>query len=836
MNKKFLSAILFGALMVTSTGTFVSCKDYDDDIDEINGKIDKIETTLSELESKIGDKGVTSVTFDEKTGVLTVVDGTGTKTYTIKTTAPDVDEVTITVDGKDLKVNGKVVGQVGDTVEVKDGELIINGKATGMKVGQYAILTDNSNGVVTITLPDANGTLQTIKLPTALAAITGIEIMKTSDYTLPWGKATSANSNWAGPKGAIAKDQLLVGTPSSLVVRVTPASYDLSAAAIKLIASDGETEAPATISATPYEGIITKAASANGLWVLDIEPNSTVTASNIAKAFQYKGSDIAYAVQVDGNILTSYDTKVAPTAAVTNKEVNALYTNGALVTTASGFSNPPAVVTVPYGKEVTFSVDNMESEEITPSTTPKTYKIKEQTEVAYDAYLTTSTPTTLANKGITINGKTMTISSTAAAAGAKNISLTVNYVKFDGTTAATVDFTVNFEGTEVDPETPVSEVTYKAMDTPGKIIIDLGTALTGMSTADAAKVAAARMKWTVADDKAAKFIYASPTVKYYKDLKADGTDGKTEVTPTAENIKTVKYAVIQNGSYQTTAEAGSYTLNLTLTDVDGNEFKKVAAPVKVTLPAFDELLSKSKAFTDNVLTALLSGTGSNVKKYNMTNAYNKVADDFDWANIKFEPQKAADGTALATCTTGATPTLEATGVIADNKVKQNVTVKGNYFIGGTANTKLKVEIPSFEVKFVSPFADAAFLFYKENAVVTPIAVTLADDGKNANTGTYTIAKRTGAGTSANKYNGLSLKASNSEKEFNSSIDLFGTTSASYTFKVKDAGNGKAAIDATNGLKLEDMPMGVGVYETTIEVTITDLNGIKTVVNIPIKVQ
>ena len=36
MNKKFLSAILFGALMVTSTGTFVSCKDYDDDIDSVS--------------------------------------------------------------------------------------------------------------------------------------------------------------------------------------------------------------------------------------------------------------------------------------------------------------------------------------------------------------------------------------------------------------------------------------------------------------------------------------------------------------------------------------------------------------------------------------------------------------------------------------------------------------------------------------------------------------------------------------------------------------------------------------------------------------------------------
>ena len=39
MNKKFLSAILFGALMVSSTGTFVSCKDYDDDIENLQDQI-----------------------------------------------------------------------------------------------------------------------------------------------------------------------------------------------------------------------------------------------------------------------------------------------------------------------------------------------------------------------------------------------------------------------------------------------------------------------------------------------------------------------------------------------------------------------------------------------------------------------------------------------------------------------------------------------------------------------------------------------------------------------------------------------------------------------------
>ena len=39
MNKKFLSAILFGALTAASTSTFVSCKDYDDDIDSYRCKL-----------------------------------------------------------------------------------------------------------------------------------------------------------------------------------------------------------------------------------------------------------------------------------------------------------------------------------------------------------------------------------------------------------------------------------------------------------------------------------------------------------------------------------------------------------------------------------------------------------------------------------------------------------------------------------------------------------------------------------------------------------------------------------------------------------------------------
>ena len=53
MNKKFLSAILFGALMVTSTGTFVSCKDYDDDIDRIDKELSEVKETIASLDSAI---------------------------------------------------------------------------------------------------------------------------------------------------------------------------------------------------------------------------------------------------------------------------------------------------------------------------------------------------------------------------------------------------------------------------------------------------------------------------------------------------------------------------------------------------------------------------------------------------------------------------------------------------------------------------------------------------------------------------------------------------------------------------------------------------------------
>ena len=51
MNKKYLSALLFGAMTLASTGTFTSCKDYDDDIENLQEQLNK-KTSQEELTSK----------------------------------------------------------------------------------------------------------------------------------------------------------------------------------------------------------------------------------------------------------------------------------------------------------------------------------------------------------------------------------------------------------------------------------------------------------------------------------------------------------------------------------------------------------------------------------------------------------------------------------------------------------------------------------------------------------------------------------------------------------------------------------------------------------------
>ena len=445
----------------------------------------------------------------------------------------------------------------------------------------YAVV---ANGICTLNIPDADGKMQTIQLPTTSAAITGVQFIDVTSgavetdpaYALNYGVATKDNAKWDGPKGAITKDQLLVGTIEPLTLQVYPSSADLSNADIKLVGSDG-TVAPVKVTATPFEGVITKAASANGLWNLNIRPDETVTDKTIADAFKAELGDYAYALQINGNILTGYASEVTPADKASSATATSL-TDTDVKYNAKVLSGNK----VPFGETVTLEFDGAK---------------------AYDAYLTPKSASELELAGVTIDGKTMSFTSTEKAAG-KTVKFTVNFVNFKGETGTTFDITVTFKGATVDPEAPVAAVKYTATDGVKPIIIDLGTTFTSLSAQTATALAAVTPTWNVIsiDGKAVattdqstangKFAFAMTQVKYYSDLKADGTP-KTEVTPinTADNLKKVKYAVFAHSDYQATAAPGAYVLNMTFVDGE-NELKKVVAPVTISVPTFTDLFTK----------------------------------------------------------------------------------------------------------------------------------------------------------------------------------------------------------------------------------------------------
>ncbi len=839
MNKKFLSAILFGALMVSSTGTFVSCKDYDDDIDEINKELTDLKSKLSDLESKVNAGGAYVTKIESVDGGFKVSVSDGTSYNLTVASAAAGSKVVIDDKTGEISIDDKATGWFATTGEgeeavdmtpyVKDGYWYLYDKTAKEFVkseykaagNAYAVV---ANGICTLNIPDADGKMQTIQLPTTSAAITGVQFIDVTsgavetdpEYALNYGVATKDNAEWDGPKGAITKDQLLVGTIEPLTLQVYPSSADLSNADIKLVGSDG-TVAPVKVTATPFEGVITKAASANGLWNLNIWPDETVTDKTIADAFKAETNNYAYALQINGNILTGYVSKVTPT----DKSAA-----GALVAADVKYNAEElSSAKVPFGETVTLEFDGTK---------------------AYDAYLTPKSASELELAGVTIDGKTMSFTSTEKAAG-KTVKFTVNFVNFKGETGSAFNITVNFEGATVDPEAPVAAVKYTATDGVKPIIIDLGTTFTSLSAQTATALAAVAPTWNVisidgkavtADQSTAngKFAFAMTQVKYYSDLNADGTP-KTEVTPinTADNLKKVKYAVFAHSDYQATAAPGAYVLNMTFVDGE-NELKKVVAPVTISVPTFTDLFTKVTSVWNadkTVLNALLVGSAdaAAAKQYVMTNAFKSVENSgADWNNLTLTPkQMSISGTPtdVATYTVSGSILAMADALLdANGAVRGNVTVDGTYLVKGKKD--LKVEVPAFAVNFMSPFNDAVLNFYKGGKVVD-LNVAIASDGKG------TIAKVEGV---AGKEAGLQLVASSEKVAVSNAMELFGAKAgeSKFTFVVKGDGvpAGATATLSDAGIALTGMSYGPN-YSATLEMTVTALNGIKTTITLPMTI-
>ena len=81
MNKKLTNLFLGGALFAALAGTAVSCKDYDGDIDDLDARVEKLESTLKDLKAQISAGAVVTGVESVSNGVkVTLSDG---KTFTL---------------------------------------------------------------------------------------------------------------------------------------------------------------------------------------------------------------------------------------------------------------------------------------------------------------------------------------------------------------------------------------------------------------------------------------------------------------------------------------------------------------------------------------------------------------------------------------------------------------------------------------------------------------------------------------------------------------------------------------------------------------------------------
>ena len=141
MKRKYFSVLLMGALSVATMSTVTSCKDYDDDISNLQQQIDANATAIKQIEDLIKGGGVIK-TVSEATDGVTVTLSNG-QSFNIKNGTNGVDGTpgtvwTIGEDGywvKDgNKTDYKAVGQDGVTPTIGDnGNWFIGSKDTGVK-------------------------------------------------------------------------------------------------------------------------------------------------------------------------------------------------------------------------------------------------------------------------------------------------------------------------------------------------------------------------------------------------------------------------------------------------------------------------------------------------------------------------------------------------------------------------------------------------------------------------------------------------------------------------------------------------------------------------------
>ena len=150
MKRKFVKVMFFGALAL-STVTYVGCKDYDDDIDNLQTQIDANKASIADLQAKVN-AGEWVKKIDQITGGFKVTFNDG-KSYDIVSGADGAKG------DKGDKGDTGATGAPGSkvTIDKETGEWLINGEGTGwyatVEDGHSPYIADGTNGCLLYTSP-----------------------------------------------------------------------------------------------------------------------------------------------------------------------------------------------------------------------------------------------------------------------------------------------------------------------------------------------------------------------------------------------------------------------------------------------------------------------------------------------------------------------------------------------------------------------------------------------------------------------------------------------------------------------------------------------------------
>ena len=318
MNKKFLSAILFGALMVSSTGTFVSCKDYDDDIDQINKELTDIKAAISELQTKVGSgKFVTNIAKegdgikitwnDETTSVIETIkgaDGKDGKPGTVVTVKDGywafdgvVSEYPAKGEKGDKGEDGSAAAAGHDAKISADGYWEVWDAEKGDYVPtQYiagGVTAVEVNGGFELTVRDNNGETQTIFIPSS-STMGYMDILNGSTEMFALYGINEKAVEY-GPYKKTLEKGLYTTLDRDLQVVVNPQGTDASAYSYKLMNSANVNTELKFKEAIPYKGVLATrtAASENGVWVLphDFTRYEDITDARTKNYLLFKAND-----------------------------------------------------------------------------------------------------------------------------------------------------------------------------------------------------------------------------------------------------------------------------------------------------------------------------------------------------------------------------------------------------------------------------------------------------------------------------------------------------------------------------------------------------------------